>query len=113
MEVAARSLFVFDDSFARELEGLYVPWRAARVAEPRLLALNEELAAELASTRRRYGRATAWTSWPATWCPTARHRSRRPMPAISSVRIRRASATAGCCCWARSSTPRAAVATCT
>jgi serine/tyrosine/threonine adenylyltransferase len=48
MSVAARSLFVFDNSFVRELEGLYVPWQGAAVPEPRLLALNEELAAELA-----------------------------------------------------------------
>jgi serine/tyrosine/threonine adenylyltransferase len=47
MSVAARSLFAFDDSFVRELEGLYVPWEGAAVAEPRLLALNEQLAAEL------------------------------------------------------------------
>src|SRR4051794_5172879 len=47
MTVAAASLFTFDNSFARELEGLYVPWQGARAPEPRLLALNEELAAEL------------------------------------------------------------------
>ena len=47
MSVAARSLFTFDNSFVRELEGLYVPWQGASVGEPRLLALNEELAAEL------------------------------------------------------------------
>jgi uncharacterized protein YdiU (UPF0061 family) len=47
MSVAARSLFAFDNSFVRELEGLYVPWQGAAVAAPRLLALNDELAAEL------------------------------------------------------------------
>src|SRR4051794_29511889 len=47
MSVAAPSLFAFDDSFVRELEGLYVPWQGAPAPEPRLLALNEELAAEL------------------------------------------------------------------
>jgi uncharacterized protein YdiU (UPF0061 family) len=47
MSVATRSLFAFDDSFVRELEGLYVPWRAAAFGERRLLALNEELAGEL------------------------------------------------------------------
>ena len=47
MSVAARPLFAFDNSFVRELEGLYVPWQGAPVAEPRLLALNDELAAEL------------------------------------------------------------------
>ena len=46
MTVAARSPFSFEDSFVRELEGLYVPWRAAPAPAPRLLALNEELAQE-------------------------------------------------------------------
>jgi uncharacterized protein YdiU (UPF0061 family) len=47
MSVAARPLFSFDDSFVRELSGLYEPWRAATAPEPRLLVLNEALAAEL------------------------------------------------------------------
>jgi uncharacterized protein YdiU (UPF0061 family) len=47
MRVAARSLFAFDDSFVRELDGLYVSWQGVSVPEPRLLALNEELAVEL------------------------------------------------------------------
>jgi len=47
MSVAARPLFAFDDSYVRELEGLYVPWQAVPVPAPRLLALNEELATEL------------------------------------------------------------------
>jgi uncharacterized protein YdiU (UPF0061 family) len=47
MSVAARPLFAFDDSFVRELEGLYEPWRAASVPAPRLVVLNEEVAAEL------------------------------------------------------------------
>jgi uncharacterized protein YdiU (UPF0061 family) len=47
MSVAARPLLKWDNSFVRDLEGLYVPWQAAPAPEPRLLALNEELAAEL------------------------------------------------------------------
>ena len=39
--------FRFDNSFARELQGLYVPWRPAAVPAPRLLFLNHSLAAEL------------------------------------------------------------------
>ena len=39
--------FRFDNSFARELEGLYVPWRPAAVPAPRLLFFNHALAAEL------------------------------------------------------------------
>ena len=39
--------FEFDNSFARELEGCYVPWDAEKVSKPRLLMFNCELAAEL------------------------------------------------------------------
>ena len=39
--------FRFDNSFARELQGLYVPWRPAAVPAPRLLFFNQGLAAEL------------------------------------------------------------------
>jgi len=37
----------FDNSFARELEGCYVPWRPSPVPAPRLLFLNRSLAPEL------------------------------------------------------------------
>jgi uncharacterized protein YdiU (UPF0061 family) len=47
MSVAARPLFAFDNSFVRELDGLYIPWQAEPVPAPALLALNEPLAAEL------------------------------------------------------------------
>ena len=43
----APSPFVFDNSFARELEGFYVRWQPARVPAPRLLLLNQALADEL------------------------------------------------------------------
>jgi uncharacterized protein YdiU (UPF0061 family) len=39
--------FPFDNSFARELPGFYVPWKPVAVREPGLLFLNRELAAEL------------------------------------------------------------------
>jgi serine/tyrosine/threonine adenylyltransferase len=44
MAVAAQQ---FDNSFARELEGLYEPWQATPSPDPRLLALNAPLAVEL------------------------------------------------------------------
>jgi len=47
MSVLARPLFSFDNSYVRELEGLYVPWQAVRAPAPELLALNEELASDL------------------------------------------------------------------
>lgn len=39
--------FAFDHSFVRDLPGFYEPWPAAPVPAPRLLALNEGLAADL------------------------------------------------------------------
>jgi uncharacterized protein YdiU (UPF0061 family) len=47
MPVAAAPLFAFDNSYVRDLPGLYEPWQAAPAPAPRLLALNDELAAEL------------------------------------------------------------------
>ncbi len=43
----AAARFAFDNTYARELEGFYVPWKAAQVAQPRLVKLNRELAKEL------------------------------------------------------------------
>ena len=45
--MAAVAAFHFDNSFARELQGFYVPQRPAVVRAPRLLFLNDSLAAEL------------------------------------------------------------------
>jgi uncharacterized protein YdiU (UPF0061 family) len=39
--------FAFDNTYARELEGFYVPWKAAQVARPRLIKFNRQLADEL------------------------------------------------------------------
>jgi len=47
MSVAARPLFALDNSYARELDGLYEPWQAAPARAPQLLVLNEDLATEL------------------------------------------------------------------
>ena len=43
----ASTLFRFEDSYAREVPGLSVPWTAAPAPDPELLVLNEELALEL------------------------------------------------------------------
>ena len=45
--IAAVTAFRFDNSFARELRGFYVPQQPAVVRAPRLLFLNDSLAAEL------------------------------------------------------------------
>jgi uncharacterized protein YdiU (UPF0061 family) len=39
--------FPFDNSYARDLPGFYVPWKPAEVPSPRLLFLNRPLAEEL------------------------------------------------------------------
>ena len=47
MSVTDRPIFTFDDSFVRELPDLYEPTLPSRAPQPRLLVLNEALAAEL------------------------------------------------------------------
>jgi uncharacterized protein YdiU (UPF0061 family) len=39
--------FVFDNTYARQLEGFYAPWQAAQVAQPELVIFNRVLATEL------------------------------------------------------------------
>jgi uncharacterized protein YdiU (UPF0061 family) len=45
--VVAPPLFALENTFVRDLEGLFVPWQGAVAPEPRLVVLNEALAAEL------------------------------------------------------------------
>ncbi|HYF16416.1 MAG TPA: YdiU family protein [Ramlibacter sp.] len=47
MQSAATPLFRFDNSYARDLPGFYVPWKPAAAPAPRLLFLNRSLAEEL------------------------------------------------------------------
>ncbi|WP_411731876.1 protein adenylyltransferase SelO [Paeniglutamicibacter sp.] len=47
MSVDAQSTFTLDGQFARELPELAVPWQAGQAPDPRLVVLNEPLAAEL------------------------------------------------------------------
>jgi uncharacterized protein YdiU (UPF0061 family) len=47
MQASTTVLIPFDNSYARELTGLYVAWQPAPVAAPRLLFFNDELAEEL------------------------------------------------------------------
>ena len=44
---SAAAGFVFDNTYARELEGFYVTGKAAQVARPSLAKFNRELAQEL------------------------------------------------------------------
>jgi uncharacterized protein YdiU (UPF0061 family) len=45
--MSATAPFTFDNTYARELEGFFVPWRPAPAPEPRLLFLNRPLAEDL------------------------------------------------------------------
>jgi len=47
MSLAAGTLPAFQSTYARDLDGLYEPWRAAPVRAPELLVLNAPLAVEL------------------------------------------------------------------
>ena len=47
MSLAPPGTVRLDSSFARELAGMSVPWRAEDAPDPRLLVLNEQLAGEL------------------------------------------------------------------
>jgi uncharacterized protein YdiU (UPF0061 family) len=47
MTVDTRPLFAFDNTFVRQLAGMFEPWQAAAAPAPQLLVLNEGLAAEL------------------------------------------------------------------
>jgi uncharacterized protein YdiU (UPF0061 family) len=47
VSVAVRPLFEFDNSYVRELAGLYEPWQPTAVPSPELVALNQALAGEL------------------------------------------------------------------
>ena len=44
---SAAAGFVFDNTYARELEGFYVTWKAAQVEQPTLVKFNRGLAQEL------------------------------------------------------------------
>jgi len=39
--------FEFDNTYAREMDGFYVPWEGAKVPDPAIVFLNDELAHEL------------------------------------------------------------------
>ncbi len=106
MSIAPESTVVLGNRFATELPELAVRWQAESTPEPRLLVLNEPLAAELgldarvAAQPRRVGCAGRQRG-----CPRAPSRSPRAMPATSSAAGCPASATVAHCCSANSSTP--------
>jgi len=44
LTTSTASVFPFDNTYARDLEGLYVPWQAAEVPQPKLIKFNRALA---------------------------------------------------------------------
>jgi uncharacterized protein YdiU (UPF0061 family) len=57
VSIASNATVVLDDRFARELPEMTVPWKAEEPPEPRLLILNDQLAADL-------GLDAAWLQTP-------------------------------------------------
>lgn len=56
-------MFAFDNSYARELEGTYVPWRPTPPSRPEIAVLNEPLAEELGlDVERLRAEAVRWLS---------------------------------------------------
>ena len=47
LATATRPLFQFDNTYARELSGLYKPWKPAEARAPQLLFFNRPLAEEM------------------------------------------------------------------
>jgi len=47
ISTSASEIFTFDNTYVRDLEGLYVPWQAAEAPAPKLIKLNHALAEEL------------------------------------------------------------------
>ena len=45
--MALKDVFLFDNSYATELEGFYAPWKGEEAPEPKIVQLNRELAEEL------------------------------------------------------------------
>jgi uncharacterized protein YdiU (UPF0061 family) len=97
----ATELFRFDDSFARELEGMYDPWHAAPAPEPHLVLLNRELAAELGVDADALATSDGLQVLVGNDVVPGSRRSRWPTPATSSAATRPGWATAGRCCSAR------------
>ena len=80
--------FEFDNSFARELEGCYLPWEAERFPEPRLLMFNCELAAELGLDAAALVSSRA-EIFSGNRVPNGANRWLRPMLVISLANFRR------------------------
>lgn len=63
---------MFDNTYARELEGFYVRWMPAASPAPRLLKVNPDLALELGLDLAELNSPPAWIFWPEMSCPGRR-----------------------------------------
>ena len=111
MSVVPAPTVTLDGWFARDLPEMAVLWRAEEVPEPRLLVLNEQLATELgldpASLRGLDGlKFLVGNLLPAGATPVAQAYAGHQFGWFAP-----ASGTAGRCCSASTSTPKAASAT--
>lgn len=87
----------FDNSYARDMAGFYVPCQPEKVPEPKLLYFNSDLAQELALGLTADDPSSLAAIFRVTSCPRGRSRSPRPTLATSSASSRPSSATAAPC----------------
>ena len=101
MAVTALDLFHFDNSFVRELPGLYQWWQADSVADPSAVIINTDLAAELGLDAELLASPDGIALYSLTRPRVVLNRWRWPMPGISSGHILRVLVTVARCCWGK------------
>jgi len=77
--------FAFDNSYARDLEGLYVPWKAVEVPQRKLVKLNHVLATELGLDVQALDSPEGALMFSGNQLPEGTATIARPMPATSSA----------------------------
>ena len=97
----AHALFPFDNSYARELDGFYIPWKPVAVSAPRMLRFNDSLAHELRLEAKALNSAYAPAYFRGRRFQRERNRWRRRMRGISSAASCRSLAMGGLFCSAR------------
>ena len=97
----ARTILELDNSFARELTGLSMPWRRRRCRRRSCSLLNEELAAELGVDPDALREPAGVALLVGHGLPDGATPVAQAYAGTSSAGTSRASATAGRCCSAR------------
>ncbi|MFD1732231.1 hypothetical protein ACFSC4_15990 [Deinococcus malanensis] len=90
--------FRFDNTYARDLQGFYAPWKPASVPSPSLLFFNRELALELGLDPEVLGGPEGAAIFAGNQVPEGPNRSPRPMPGTSSAHSHLSWATGAPCC---------------